>query len=65
MTQTSAKPSKKKSTVSKMKIDPCVFKQRRDAIEKRILKLEGKLNKDRALLVRYTLDEHSDVQSTD
>jgi hypothetical protein len=48
-----------------MKIDPCVFKQRRDAIEKRILKLEGKLNKDRALLVRYTLDEHSDVQSTD
>jgi hypothetical protein len=45
------------------KVDPGVFKQRREAIEKRIVKLEGKLNKDRALLLRYALDaREEDVQ---
>ena len=52
MTQTSAKPPSTKKSAKK-KVDPGIFKQRREAIEKRILKLEGKLNKDRALLVRY------------
>jgi hypothetical protein len=36
------------------KLNPTIVKQRREAIEKRIVKLEGKLNKDRALLLRYT-----------
>jgi len=36
------------------KLNPAIIKQRREAIEKRIVKLEGKLNKDRALLLRYT-----------
>jgi hypothetical protein len=46
-------PAKKKSA----KLNPAVLKQRRETIEKRILKLEGKLNKDRALLLRYTEEE--------
>ncbi len=37
----------------KTKVDPSILKQRREAVEQRILKLEGRLNKDRALLVRY------------
>jgi hypothetical protein len=48
-----AAPAKKKSA----KLNPAVLKQRRETIEKRILKLEGKLNKDRALLLRYTDEE--------
>jgi hypothetical protein len=35
------------------KLNPAIVKQRREAIEKRIVKLEDKLNKDRALLLRY------------
>ena len=55
---TTAPPSKKKSAAAN-KLNPAVVKQRRETIEKRILKLEGKLNKDRALLLRYT-DEATD-----
>jgi hypothetical protein len=35
------------------KLTPAIAKQRREAVEKRIVKLEDKLNKDRALLLRY------------
>jgi hypothetical protein len=49
--------NKKKSSAAKL--NPAIIKQRRETIEKRILKLEGKLNKDRALLLRYT-----DVEDT-
>lgn len=54
---TTAPPSKKKSA---NKLSPAVVKQRRETIEKRILKLEGKLNKDRALLLRYTDEAAAD-----
>jgi len=58
---TPVKTTNKKS--SKKKVDPIIFKQRHEAIEKRIMKLEGKLNKDRALLLRYTMEtrDESDV----
>jgi hypothetical protein len=46
-----AAESKKKA--SKKSVTPEILKQRRDTIEKRIARLEGKLAKDRALLVRY------------
>lgn len=45
--------SKKKSAKKAPKVTPEILKQRRDTIEKRILRLESKLNKDRALLLRY------------
>lgn len=48
---TIAKKTGKKKTASKL--SPEVIKARREAIEKRILKLEGKLSKDRTLLLRY------------
>jgi hypothetical protein len=35
------------------KLTPAIAKQRREVVEKRIVKLEDKLNKDRALLLRY------------
>ena len=54
MTASAAKPDKKKSAAKK--VDPEILKQRRETIEKRILRLEGKLNKDRALLVQYADD---------
>jgi len=63
MTSAEAKPPSNKKSAKK--VDPSIFKQRRETVEKRISKLEGKLNKDRALLLRYTLDgetrEESDV----
>lgn len=54
----------KKKTVNKKpssKLDPEVKRQRREAIEKRILKLESKLDKDRTLLLRYA----EDIQAAD
>lgn len=48
----------KKST----KLTPTIIKQRREAIEKRIVKLEGKLNKDRTLLLRYTTTAADDAE---
>ena len=59
---TSKSPSSNKKSAKK-KVDPGIVKQRREAIEKRIVKLEGKLNKDRALLLRYTLDEREEEPS--
>ena len=44
---------KKKSAKKSAKVTPEILKQRRDVIEQRISRLEGKLAKDRALLVRY------------
>jgi hypothetical protein len=42
------------------KLNPEVTKARREAIEKRIMKLEGKLNKDRTLLLRYAPAEETE-----
>ena len=44
---------KKSAKKSSSKLDPEIKKQRRETIEKRILKLESKLEKDRTLLLRY------------
>lgn len=46
-------PKPKATKKSNKKVDPAVLKQRREAIEKRIEKLESKLNKDRLLLSQY------------
>ena len=54
------KKKKKKSPSSAKKpnrLDPAIRKQRREVIETRILKLEGKLTKDRTLLLRYVEDK--------
>ena len=48
---TQSKPIKKKT------LDPTIAKERREAIEKRIARLETKLNKDRLLLLRYAEQE--------
>lgn len=54
MTLTAETKTKKKTAASaSSKIDPIVLKKRRDTIEQRIARLEGKLSKDRALLLRY------------
>lgn len=45
--------------IAKKKVDQEILKQRREVIEKRILRLEGKLIKDRELLVRYAEDTKS------
>ena len=60
----SNKSSDKKKTATK-KIDPEILKQRREVIEKRILRLESKLNKDRALLVQYADKPESSESFTD
>ena len=62
MPATAPKPEKKKAAAKK--VDPEILKQRRETIEKRILRLEGKLNKDRALLVQYADTSDSDVITT-
>jgi hypothetical protein len=36
-------------------VDPAIILQRRDAVQQRVLKLESKLAKDRALLAKYTV----------
>ena len=36
-------------------VDPAIIEQRRDAVQSRVLKLESKLAKDRALLAKYSL----------
>jgi hypothetical protein len=36
-------------------IDPAIINQRREAVQVRVLKLESKLAKDRALLAKYTV----------
>ena len=48
MMETKAVKTKKTKTA-----DPAIIKQRRETVEKRIVRLEGKLSKDRALLLRY------------
>ena len=47
-------PSAKKP---RTKLDPTAKKQQRESIEKRILKLESRLEKDRTLLLRYAEDD--------
>ncbi len=41
------------------KVDPAVMEQRRDAVFQRVLKLESKLAKDRALLEKYSVPSYS------
>jgi hypothetical protein len=36
-------------------VDPAIIEQRRDAVQSRVLKLESKLAKDRALLAKYSM----------
>ena len=36
-------------------VDPAIILQRRDAVQQRVLKLESKLAKDRALLAKYSV----------
>lgn len=48
------KKAKSASSKKSTKLDSETKRQRREVIEKRILKLESKLNKDRTLLLRYT-----------
>ena len=55
---------KKSSTKKPNKMDPAIRKQRREIIETRILKLEGKLTKDRTLLLRY-VDEDGSTSADD
>lgn len=45
---------KKKPTLS-LEEQALVVKQRREAIEKRLLRLQAKIEKDRALLQKYTV----------
>jgi len=57
--------NKKKTAPAKKKtpIDSAILAKRRSTVEARILKLEGKLNKDRALLVRYAAQQQKLEQS--
>ena len=52
MTTPPTKTGKKKTVVNS-----AVIERRRSTVEARILKLEGKLNKDRALLLRYAAQQ--------
>jgi len=56
-TTTPPPPEKKRKTAAASKkktpLDSAVLTKRRTTVEARIVKLEGKLSKDRALLVRY------------
>jgi hypothetical protein len=36
-------------------VDPAIVEQRRDAVQSRVLRLESKLAKDRALLAKYSV----------
>ena len=47
-------PSAKKP---RTKLDPAAKRLQRESIEKRILKLESRLDKDRTLLLRYAEDD--------
>jgi len=62
---TTTPPPQKKTAPAKKKtpIDSAILAKRRSTVEARILKLEGKLNKDRALLVRYAAQQQKLEQS--
>jgi hypothetical protein len=53
-TTTTTTTPKKKPTLSPEE-QALAIKQRREAIEKRLLRLQSKIDKDRALLKKYTL----------
>lgn len=55
-TAASSKPPAAKATAIKSvkTIDPAIINQRREAVHVRVLKLESKLAKDRALLAKYS-----------
>ena len=52
-----AKPADAVKSVKK--VDPAVIEQRRDTVFQRVLKLESKLAKDRALLEKYSIPNYS------
>ncbi len=45
-------------------VDPAIIEQRRDAVYRRVLTLESKLVKDRALLAKYSAPEGCGVEGT-
>ncbi len=54
--QKTASSSSSSGAVKAVKaVDPAIILQRRDAVQQRVLKLESKLAKDRALLAKYTV----------
>ena len=55
MTTTNSQTKKTKTAgVAKKPLDSAIIKQRLESVEKRIMRLESKLTKDRELLQRYT-----------
>jgi outer membrane phospholipase A len=63
-TNSDKQPKKSKSAdvgaiKSVKKVDPAIIEQRRDAVFQRVLKLESKLAKDRALLEKYSIPTYS------
>ena len=55
-----SKPATAQQTVKSVKtIDVSVIEQRRDVVQTRVLKIESKLAKDRALLAKYTAQIYS------
>jgi len=48
-------PSSKKKPTASPEEQALLIKQRRDVIEKRLLRLQSKIEKDQALLLKYTL----------
>ena len=56
VTAPAAKKQKTTTAVKSVKaVDPAIIQQRREVVHKRVLRLESKLAKDRALLAKYTV----------
>ena len=68
MTTTPPPQEKKRKTAGtgkkKTPVDSAVLTKRRTTVEARIVKLEGKLNKDRSLLVRYAAQQQKLEQAS-
>jgi hypothetical protein len=54
-----ATEQRKKTSKKPAAVDPEIIKARRETVEKRILRLEEKLNKDRALLLKYVAPDEA------
>jgi len=50
-----ASPSASQPVKTVKSVDPAIIEQRREAVQARVLKLESKLAKDRALLAKYSV----------
>ncbi len=64
--ESTAPAAKKQKTTTAVKsvkaVDPAIIQQRREVVHKRVLRLESKLAKDRALLAKYTVPAVYDSQ---